>query len=553
MANQLPAPDFDGSRYERPNDQWVCGRQCDGQPCRMGPSASGECRATSECRPLLEKVAGQEKGHWKCTRPKEQGGPCADGPRPDGKCSRPIPPCSPVRSLRNLRGKVTIAFCALVLGWLLLAVTGRWRWQFVNPGPVSEPHRSGLFSQLATNRLHARSDCAGCHEAANGGVTTWSLTAMNARPAPWDWRQFSRAQPGPRPATAVDAQACAVCHDQHEFHQPSVTAVASCSACHVEHEGTRMAAPSDARCADCHNDGGVMAAASAHGQGMDSLRFDPPVAAGARPFRTPRPAGGRTNLFTSFWDGHPNFGVLAQGLADTNTLRFNHALHLGATVRLDGRGLNCADCHVPDATGAYFARVSFAQHCQSCHDLQFDPANPALKLPHGDVQAARAALRGLPLTYADLARRRGLIQRDAVGEFARTNLARMRQTFGSGEALERLVLFTPDPREFQRGISPERRAHYAGCAYCHAVNPGSADLAEIAPVTTPDRWLLAGRFHHAKHVQWNCEQCHAIRSSRVARDINLPAQASCVGCHSPKGGAPSNCATCHTYHLKNSR
>jgi hypothetical protein len=162
-------------------------------------------------------------------------------------------------------------------------------------------------------------------------------------------------------------------------------------------------------------------------------------------------------------------------------------------------------------------------------------------------------LRGLPLGYAELARQRGLTLRDEVDEFARTNLTRMRQTFGSGEALERLVLFTPDPREVHRGILPERRAHYAGCAYCHAVSSSSADGAEIAPVTTPDRWLLAGRFHHAKHAQWNCEQCHSVRNSRLTRDINLPAQAACVECHSPKGGASSGCATCHTYHLKNSR
>ena len=31
-----PSPDFDESRYERPNKNWLCGHTCDGCPCRIG-------------------------------------------------------------------------------------------------------------------------------------------------------------------------------------------------------------------------------------------------------------------------------------------------------------------------------------------------------------------------------------------------------------------------------------------------------------------------------------------------------------------------------------
>ena len=54
----LPSPDFDETRYERPNKDWICGHTCDGCPCRIGPSPSGECRATTECRHRQEVPPG---------------------------------------------------------------------------------------------------------------------------------------------------------------------------------------------------------------------------------------------------------------------------------------------------------------------------------------------------------------------------------------------------------------------------------------------------------------------------------------------------------------
>ena len=48
-----------------------------------------------------------------------------------------------------------------------------------------------------------------------------------------------------------------------------------------------------------------------------------------------------------------------------------------------------------------------------------------------------------------------------------------------------------------------------------------------------------------------CEACHGqVVKSEKTSDINLPDKASCVTCHSPKGGVVSTCATCHDYHNK---
>jgi hypothetical protein len=445
---------------------------------------------------------------------------------------------------------------ALSVSALLLALGSTRRWQLLNPNPISQAHQGSSFAQMAHEKMEAMNECGACHEAANAGLRSWASAALNAHPGPFDREQFRVMAAGVVPMTGMDQQSCSVCHNQHEFHQPNVVEANSCSTCHVEHKGLKMAASSDLNCARCHNDGQVMLASSLKGHGVPTEKFDPPIKPGVRAFHTPRPAGGRTNLIASFWQGHPNFGVLAQGLKDPDTLKFNHALHLGGTVRLNGQPLDCANCHVPDSTGAYMARISYPQNCAPCHDLQFDPKHPELRLPHGEVAAVRAKLRGLPLLYAELKAKQldaagQAPVRDQVDAFAQENVARMRQTFGSGESLERLVLFTGDPREKQPGLSSEHRAHFAGCAYCHEVTPDREQLAKVSATLIPDRWLLNGRFDHGRHNLQACVSCHTtVPASHGTGDVNLPTQASCAVCHQPGGSGPSNCSACHTYHLR---
>ena len=83
MREQLPAPEFNTQQYERPHLKWICGRAAEGAPCRNGAGPNGSCGADFECSPALDKKAGEPKGHFRCTRARDSGGPCADGPRPD--------------------------------------------------------------------------------------------------------------------------------------------------------------------------------------------------------------------------------------------------------------------------------------------------------------------------------------------------------------------------------------------------------------------------------------------------------------------------------------
>ena len=127
---------FKKSVYERPNQKWICGRACLGDPCLAGPDLKGRCQATCECRPL-------KKGdRWHCTRPASLGGPCEAGPLPNGQCCRPVPKCHPVKSLRAWRGLsvvlvATATTSALLVGLTLKPEVGQ---ALVSPGELSFQH-----------------------------------------------------------------------------------------------------------------------------------------------------------------------------------------------------------------------------------------------------------------------------------------------------------------------------------------------------------------------------------------------------------------------------
>jgi hypothetical protein len=558
MNEQLPAPDFDASRYERPNARWVCGRACEGQPCRLGPSRFGACRATAECSPVLEKKPGEEKGRWKCMRP---GGACEQGPLPDGSCCRPIAKCSPVRSLRARRGVFTWTVVAVTAAVLLIALGGSWRNGLINPNALSDPHSSPAFASLAPGTNRTDQTCAACHAAGGSGPAGLVQAAFAAKPGPLDWHLLA-GQPRTE-MTSIDAS-CAKCHNatgrDYTFHQPNVVRDHSCSLCHQEHLGAGpMRPPTDANCASCHGDAHIMAASAEKGRSLpaDSFHFRPKR--GLREFLGARPTDGYTHVFQNFAD-HPEFRVLAEKQRDANTLKFGHQLHLTSPTipKLPGgRALDCAFCHQPDATGARFQPVRFEQNCRVCHSLQFDPEAPELTLPHGEPRHVSAFLASLARQYTDHARDVKGLKRDAdVGAFVEQRLRAVQQQFGSREELERRVFFstsTHSPASATGTVSGPARALYPGCAYCHEVKPAANAIAAVTPAAIPDRWLPHGDFTHFKHTQIACATCHAAGASKETADLILPSKVSCATCHSPAGGVRHSCSTCHAYHNEPAR
>ncbi|MDB6022537.1 MAG: hypothetical protein JWQ04_2394 [Pedosphaera sp.] len=544
MKDQLPPPDPDPGHYVRPTQNWICGKAVEGQTCRIGPDASGRCRATCECVPVLELKEGEKKGRYKCTRPAEYGGPCEHGPLPDGTCGRPITRCQPVRSLRAQRTAFTYAVITATLALLLLALGGEHRWNFVSPGPISAQHSGSSFTSqfqwLHSSAKRGDAGCAACHVSAHSGPSGWVKTALEADPGPL--RVHALALTTTADMTTIDLQ-CERCHLGHTFHEPNVVENHSCSACHQEHQGTGlMKPPTDGNCATCHANAQIMQASFEQGAKLPPDVFNFRPASSRQVFQAARPGRGYTQVIHSFATDHPEFQVLAEKLLDPDTLKFNHQLHLTAPTvpPVNGKRLECLDCHKLDAAGQYRQKISFDQNCRQCHSLQFDAHNPDLAVPHGDPEFARAFLRSLPVQYAEYAvRKQGLAARADLEKFVQEQMRRLREQFVSGEELEQRVFF---------GDSNQGRAQFPACNYCHEVKP-AADAAPL--VTKPvimDRWLARGGFNHAKHLTVACAQCHEVLHSTQTADVLLPSKSTCATCHSPQGGVASGCSTCHSYH-----
>src|SRR5206468_1703511 len=161
-----------------PNQKWVCGQAAEGKPCRIGPDARGRCRATFECQPALEIKPREAKGRYRCTRTAEYGGPCEVGPTPQGACSRPIPKCVPVRSLRLQRKHFTISTIAFTAGVLLVGLCGPFRTRFISPGELSLQHATSTFARLAGARTNSAGGCRVCHQQAHAGLSGWIAAAF---------------------------------------------------------------------------------------------------------------------------------------------------------------------------------------------------------------------------------------------------------------------------------------------------------------------------------------------------------------------------------------
>jgi len=559
MSRQLPAPDFDSLRYERPNLKWVCGKAADGQACRLGPDSRGRCRVTSECRPAYETKPGETTGRYRCTRPPEYGGPCGGGPLPDGSCSRPLAKCAPVRSLRAKRIVFTFSIAILTAGFLMVALCGPFRWGFISPGPLSRQHATFTFAHRA--KAEAAGNCSVCHQAARGGASTWFQAAFQARPGPWQIRALAAA--GSSSLTAIDRN-CLECHAGHSFHEPNVDSEHSCSDCHVEHQGPGpMRAPSDATCLSCHADAAVMQASLAKASSLPAAAFDYRPAQGRVIYQTPRPPRGYTRIIHSFSTDHPEFEIVLNHLKDPDTLRFNHQLHLGSTnvpAYWHGRKLTCYDCHQADAAGVHFIKINYQHNCQPCHSLQFDARNPGLLIPHGDAGRVRAFLRSLTQQYADYAASgQGMGGPARVQAFAGEQMTRLLLDYHSEEELERRVFFNNGqlgPVVAPGGTNQQGAAVFPGCAYCHEVTSSAGGAPGVTDPFLPDRWMIHGNFDHSKHLvsatgvegKILCSACHDAEHSRKTSDVLLPSKEVCVQCHSPKGGVPENCSTCHSYH-----
>ncbi len=349
------------------------------------------------------------------------------------------------------------------------------------------------------------------------------------------------------PFQQVRDESCKGCHSDLKEHAASHATLKEapfstqrCTDCHREHNGGKGLIPVvDAGCTSCH----------AKPEGMPGKKLLPVI---------------------SWSKGHPEFLLRLARRDDTGTgfkwvefrqgtpeakmsetgLKYPHDIHLSAKG-IDAPGgkkvLECAYCHQLAEDGVSYKPISMAPHCDECHRLDFDPLAPKRELPHGKPREVVQVVRDY---YARIALAGGVTDRGAPaivatrrvpGEVLPPAMARAALQWADGKADIAL-----------RDVF-ERRT----CFYCHVIIKQPENTLEpwkIAPVAPVKSSMQASIFPHAKHSTETCESCHATKTSKKSEDVSLPDIKHCRSCHGDTGAmteTPSNCQSCHGYHVNN--
>ena len=353
MNLKLQRFDYRSSSYERPNQEFVCGRLAQGKPCLVGPGPGGVCRAGAECRPL------NKNGRWVCTRSDAAGGKCADGPLPDGSCCNPLPPCSPKPSIRRQRGMLTRYAIAAVVGLLMVLGGGIAGEAVFSPGPLSASH-----SEIG--------GCASCHSVAGEGLVGWAHAVFDSG------------------TEESDMKNCVSCHENRGglAHNLSVGALVEATE-RAESLGARTDGPIVTRVAETvglgvrHADNGEVACRSCHqehrGHKADITELSNTECQACH-----------TDEFDGSVARHQEFG--AYPYERRTRIQFNHQSHIAKyftdAQNKDKAPRSCRSCHEPDDRGRLMVFTGFDQSCAACH-AEFIATKPvvALNLPGLDVDS----------------------------------------------------------------------------------------------------------------------------------------------------------------------
>jgi len=392
-------------------------------------------------------------------------------------------------------------------------------------------------------------------------------------------------------------KACIQCHDAFSLHQPQAAALSlrpvskeipvvhaiGCAVCHREHQGPGpIKFPARESCESCHANREVLV------KTLNMLQVNGKLASrkpeirdfgdGARRFIPPRQVPHQPVAFKTFAQGHPSFGYEKPGMKDPAAIRYNHARHEQADIPLlNGRKLDCVECHKPGANGQFYQRIDYEQHCATCHSLHFDPDVPKMAIPHGDPEKVRDYLRSLYTQYTDYAQTElGMTTEDQMRAFAVQQTIKLnKRGISDNREMERRVFYTGDPPEVPGRVTTKsnKGQFFAGCAKCHEITPPDITGApKITPTNMADRWLTRGPFTHAPHTHIACTDCHgAAKNSNLTTDILMPTQQSCAECHRQlqgdlvkklandtpeektakqkrEGGIAADCQSCHKFH-----
>lgn len=433
---------------------------------------------------------------------------------------------------------LVLAVLALFLAWPIYAFLSNGMATQGEARPVGF-HADEMWSTGKLSLVHANleNNCKACH--AQPGVSVRDDACVECHTeihGHADPARLAAAHTMPSFSGRVERTA------QNVFNIPQ----GSCVECHTEHEGaTAMPVTQQRFCSDCHGtlnerltDTRIL---NVSDFGTDHPEFRPAIMTD--------PSGDRPTVRRLSLEARP---------LEDNGLKFPHDMHLsktngvarmaqsfGGLYGFGDKGLVCANCHVPDSSGARFQTITMEDSCQMCHSLAFDQIGGTVRtLRHGDIPQTIADIRAFyrstgpirPINFGGVARRRpGTAEQVATS--SQYNFAAATRP-GRAEAAIRGV--------FSQG---------GACFDCHAVTqPGANGTSTfgIVPVRLPQRYMQLGWFDHKAHETETCESCHTAKTSANASDVLLPKIDSCRTCHggeSASKAVPSSCAMCHDYHM----
>ncbi len=246
-------------------------------------------------------------------------------------------------------------------------------------------------------------------------------------------------------------------------------------------------------------------------------------------------------------------------LTEKNSLKFPHDVHLDSKGIKSPKGnvnMKCADCHTPKSDGSGFEPTTMKDHCQSCHDLRFEPAVSNREVPHGPVDQVLSTLREF---Y-------GYVQTAAVPIDAKPKAVGI-EILKPGtlqSAPPSFVTSTGDARA-KAARAATSLFEETTCKTCHVVTRSSKagkagtpghDLPqwEIEKVTAKHDWLKSQIFNHNKHKLSSCKDCHQAEQSKKSEDVLMPSIKVCRDCHAGQkhefNKITSDCGLCHGFHKK---
>jgi predicted CXXCH cytochrome family protein len=384
-----------------------------------------------------------------------------------------------------------------------------------------------LSGSLSAAHADLKDDCQACHVKAFVAVRDETCTGCHVKLDDHaDPKRLVAAHPD------VGLQAKLRTAVAGTFNLP----VWGCTGCHKEHEGpTAMPLTAESFCSDCHRNLSKELA--------DTKLLD------AADFKDAHPEFRPAVAVASEWSGPKIEQVsLSNHPREGSGLKFPHRLHLSKIngvaqmaqrigTAQAGTGLDCADCHMPDATGVRFRPIEMERDCGGCHSLDFARSGSVVRtLRHGSPEQTVAELR-------DFYRAGGSGTAASMTERQRPGAAMRLANASRGQSVEERI----------RAVFSEGGA----CYDCHFVeapaNPRSLDF-KIRPVTLADRFMSRAWFDHRDHNTdvTDCATCHKAAVSDEAADLLLPGIGVCrdchVGAHPEDNKIASPCSSCHTYH-----